>query len=143
MLETFLDVLLIEEIPVENATDTGIVTATGAQIVRSQKAALKPQTGKVLSCDTRFPWYGMMVDMPYKVGDVVRTNEFGRDYIVLNPEDEFKPDATKYYLIHYADVQGRILAGTRGEGRGPFSKEDAEKLGAEWPLKPRGVFVDA
>jgi co-chaperonin GroES (HSP10) len=108
MLETFLDVLLIEEIPVENDTATGIVGANGAEIVRTQRAARKPQTGKVISCDTRFPWYGMMVDMPYKVGDVVRTNEFGRDYIVLNPEDEFKPDATKYYLIHYADIQGRV-----------------------------------
>jgi len=109
MLETFLDVLLIEEIPVENATDTGIVTATGKQIVRSQKAARKPQTGKVISCDTKFPWYGLMVDMPYKPGDVVRTNEFGRDYIVLNDEDEFKPDAVKYYLIHYSDIQGRVM----------------------------------
>lgn len=108
MLETFLDVLLIEEIPVEDATSTGIMTASGQQIVRSEKAARKPQTGKVVSCDVRFPWYGMMVDMPYKVGDVVRTNEFGRDYIVLNPEDEFRPDAVKYYLIHYADIQGRV-----------------------------------
>ena len=109
-LETFLDVLLIEEIPVENATDTGIVTAQGQQIVRSEKAARKPQTGKVISCDTRFPMSGMWVDMPYKIGDVVRTNEFGRDYIVLNPEDEFRPEAKKYYLIRYADVVGRVVA---------------------------------
>ena len=108
MLETFLDVLLIEEIPVENDTDTGIVGAGGQKIVRSHAAARKPQTGKVISCDTRFPWYGMMVDMPYKVGDVVRTNEFGRDYVLLNDEDEFKPGAVKYYLIHYADIQGRV-----------------------------------
>jgi co-chaperonin GroES (HSP10) len=107
-LETFLDVLLIEEIPVEDDTATGIVTAGGRQIVRSQKAARKPQTGKVLSCDTRFPWNGVMIEMPYRVGDIVRTNEFGRDYILLNPDDEFRPEATKYYLIHYADVQGRV-----------------------------------
>ena len=84
MLETFLDVLLIEEIPVENDQATGIVGIDGQQVVRSQKAARKPQTGIVRSCDTKFPWYGLMVDMPYKVGDVVRTNEFGRDYILLN-----------------------------------------------------------
>jgi len=108
MLETFLDVLLIEEIPVENATDTGIVGANNQKIVRSERAARKPQTGIVISCDTKFPWYGQMVDMPYKVGDEVRTNEFGRDYILLNPEDEFRPDAKKYYLIHYADIQGRV-----------------------------------
>ena len=108
MLETFLDVLLIEEIPVENDQATGILGIDGQQVVRSQKAARKPQTGIVRSCDTKFPWYGLMVDMPYKVGDVVRTNEFGRDYILLNPDDEFKPDATKFYLIHYADIQGRV-----------------------------------
>jgi co-chaperonin GroES (HSP10) len=143
MLETFLDVLLIEEIPVENDTATGIVGANGAEIVRTQRAARKPQTGKVISCDTRFPWYGMMVDMPYKVGDVVRTNEFGRDYIVLNPEDEFKPDATKFYLIHYADIQGRVERACLGVGVGPFTKERAEELGAEWPLKLGGVLSNA
>lgn len=108
-LETFLDVLLIEEIPVENATSTGITGADGVEIVRTQRAARKPQTGKVVSCDTEFPRAGTMVPMPYKVGDVVRTNEFGRDYIILNPDDEFRPDATKYYLIHYADIQGRVV----------------------------------
>ena len=107
-LETFLDLLLIEEIPVENATSTGIVGANGVQIVRSEKASRKPQTGRVISCDTKFPWYGQLVDMPYKVGDVVRTNEFGRDYILLNDDDEFRPEAKKYYLIHYADIQGRV-----------------------------------
>lgn len=107
---TFLDVLLIEEIPVEDATGTGIVTPDGRSIVRSERAGKKPQTGKVLSCGDKFPMNGLWVDMPYKVGDVVKTNEFGRDYQVLNQEDEFKPDAKKYYLIHYADVQGRVLA---------------------------------
>jgi co-chaperonin GroES (HSP10) len=112
-LETFLDVLLIEEIPVDDDTATGLVGAGGQQIVRSQKARRKPQTGTVISCDTRFPMCGMWVDMPYKVGDVVRTNEFGRDYIVLNPEDEFRPEAKKFYLIRYADVVGRVNTESR------------------------------
>lgn len=108
-IETFLDVLLIEEIPVEDATNTGIVTPDGRQIVRSARAAKKPMTGKVVSCGNRFPMAGLWVDMPYKKGDVVKTNEFGRTYIVLNPEDEFRPDATKFYLIRYEDVEGRVL----------------------------------
>lgn len=108
-LKTFLDVLLIEEIPVENATSTGITGADGVEIIRSQNAARKPTTGKIISCDTEFPRAGVMVKMPYKVGDVVKTNEFGRDYILLNPADEFRPDATKYYLIHYADIEGLVL----------------------------------
>jgi len=107
-IETFLDVLLIEEIPVQNATDTGIVTADGRQLIRSAKAERKPMTGKVLSCGERFPMSGVWVENPYRPGDVVRTNEFGRDYIVLNPDDEFRPDAVKYYLIRYEDVIGRV-----------------------------------
>lgn len=127
-LETFLDVLLIEEIPVEDAQSTGIVNASGKQIIRSERASKKPQTGKVISADTKFPWYGQMVDMPYKIGDVVRTNEFGRDYILLDPEDEFKPNAVKYYLIHYADVQGRVAKETREHHRTMFGTvKDCDK----------------
>lgn len=108
-LETCLDVLLIEEIPVADARSTGVIGVDGREVVRTQAAAKKPHTGKVISCGKTFPWNGVMIDMPYSVGDIVRTNEFGRDYIVLNDEDEFKPDATKYYLIHFADVQGRVI----------------------------------
>ena len=109
-IETFLDVMLIEEIPVQDATATGIVGVGGQQLIRSQKAALNPQTGKVLSCGERFPMSGVWVDNPYRPGDVVRTNEFGRDYVVLNPDDEFRPDAVKYYLIRYEDVIGRVAS---------------------------------
>jgi hypothetical protein len=106
--ETFLDVLLIEEIPVENDRDTGITNAQGQKIVRTEKAARKPVEGIVLSCDSRFPMNGVWVDMPYRPGDVVRTNEFGRDYIVFNPEDEARPDAKKFYQIRYEDVYGLV-----------------------------------
>jgi hypothetical protein len=51
---------------------------------------------------------GVWVDMPYRPGDVVRTNEFGRDYIVFNPEDEARPDAKKFYQIRYEDVYGLV-----------------------------------
>lgn len=108
-LETFLDVLLIEELPVENALDTGIVTGSGQQIVRTQKAARKPMYGKVLSCGTRFPIAGVWVEMPYKPGDIVKTNEFGRNYITFNIADEL-PGATKFYLIRYEDVEGRLAS---------------------------------
>lgn len=109
-IETFLDVFLIEEIPVENATSTGLTNAQGQEIVRSEKAARKPMTGKVVSCGEKFPYNGLWVENPYKVGDVVRTNEFGRNYIVLNAEDEFNRDAAKFYLIRYEDIEGRVRA---------------------------------
>ena len=112
-IETFLDVLLIEEIPFKDEGITGLKGLDGKEIVTPaaegrRKWARKSNTGKVISCDKQFPYNGMMIDMPYKVGDVVRTNEFGRTPIMLNPEDEFNPDAPKYYLIRYDDVQGRV-----------------------------------
>jgi hypothetical protein len=50
-----------------------------------------------------------MVPNPYKVGDVVKTSEFGRDYQTFSVEDE-KPGATKYYLIRFDDIQGRATS---------------------------------
>lgn len=100
-LETFLDVLLVEEIPEKDSLKTGV-----DGILRTEKAARKSMYGKVLACDTRFPYSGQWVEMPYKVGDVIKTNEFGRDYQTFSIEDE-KPGATKYYLIRYEDIQGR------------------------------------
>jgi co-chaperonin GroES (HSP10) len=131
-LETFLDVLLIEEIPVENATSTGIVGVNGAEIERSQKAAKRPTTGKVLSCDTRFPMHGMWVDMPYKVGDVVKTNEYGRNYILLEQGDEFRPDAKKYYLIRYEDIEGRVKRDVSFDGK--LASVDEERIKTKWAV---------
>ena len=113
-IETFLDVLLIEEIPFVDEGKTGIVNDKGDELVTPaaegrKKWARKSNTGRVVSCDKQFPYNGMMIEMPYKKGDVVRTNEFGRTPIVLNPEDEFSPEAPKYYLIRYDDVLGRVL----------------------------------
>lgn len=104
-LETFLDVLLVEEIPEKDSLKTGV-----DGILRTEKAARKPMYGKVLACDTRFPYGGQWVDMPYKPGDIVKTNEFGRDYQTFSIDDE-KPGATKYYLIRYEDIQGRKESG--------------------------------
>lgn len=101
MLETFLDMLLVEEIPEKDSLKTGV-----DGILRTEKAARKPMYGKVLSCGEKFPRDGMWVDMPYRVGDVVKTNEFGRDYVTFSIEDE-KLGAVKYYLIRYEDIQGR------------------------------------
>jgi co-chaperonin GroES (HSP10) len=100
-LETFLDYFLVEEIPEKDSLKTGV-----DGILRTEKAARKPQYGKILSCDTQFPRNGLMVPNPYKVGDVVKTSEFGRDYQTFTIEDE-KPGATRYYLIRFDDIQGR------------------------------------
>ena len=109
-LETFLDSVLIEEIPFDqNAQGSGLVGANGEQIIARTERALKfPPTGIVLSCGERFPMSGIWIDNPYRPGDVVRVNETGRDPIVLYPEEEFKPDAKKHYIVRYDDIYGRV-----------------------------------
>lgn len=100
-LETFLDYFLVEEIPVKDSLKTGV-----DGILRTEKSARKPMYGKVISCDKEFPRNGVMVPNPIKVGDVVKTSEFGRDYQTFSVEDE-KPGATRFYLIRFDDIQGR------------------------------------
>lgn len=114
VLETTLDNFLIEEIPVENAKALGIVTAEGKELITTDSGKIKPFLGKILSCSERFPYMGTVIENPYKVGDVVKTNEFGRDYLDLDPFRGWalikKTDAKQYYFIHYADIQAKVSA---------------------------------
>jgi len=105
-LETFLEVLLVEELPVEDAQATGV-----ANIVTTEKGSQRSFLGRVVACDKQFPRGGMMVDMPYKVGDIVFTNEFGRDKLMRDPFRDWapiKPNDKQYYTIRYEDIYGRV-----------------------------------
>lgn len=110
-LKMVLNNLLIEEIPVENATSLDVVGLDGKEIVTTDKSAKKPFLGKVLDCGDKFPIAGQWVEMPYKVGDVVFTSEFGRDYLTLDPFrgwKKIKNSDTQYYTIHYEDIIGVV-----------------------------------
>jgi hypothetical protein len=129
MMEVFLDMLLIEEIPHVNATGSGLVGLAGKEIsARTEKAVGKPPTGKVIACGSRFPMSGLWIDMPYKPGDIVSTNEFGRNYeISLNDGRRYRPGVPNFYLIRYADVEGRL--------------ERASNPNAAYDERPSGVYV--
>jgi co-chaperonin GroES (HSP10) len=110
-LETFLDVLLIEEIPVEDAKSLDLIGLDGKAIETTDQTAQKPFLGRVVTCDKRFPMAGQWIDMPYKVGDIVYANEFGREYLRLDPFRDWKlikKDDTKYYTIPYQDIIGKV-----------------------------------
>lgn len=110
-LETFLDVLLVEEILVEDARNTGLVGVGGKALVTTEKAVGLPPTGRVIACGDKFPLAGVWVDMPYKVGDVISSQGFGRDYeINMNLDRKYRPELPKFYTIRFADVEGRVLA---------------------------------
>lgn len=112
-LETTLDNFLIKEIPVENARSLGIVTAEGKEIIATESGKIKPFLGKILSCADKFPYMGTVIENPYKVGDIVKTNEFGRDYLTIDPFRNWaliKKTDQQYYFIHYADIEARVHA---------------------------------
>lgn len=111
-LETKLDRFLIKEIPVENARSLGIVTAAGQEIISSEKSKIKPFLGEILSCDAKFPFMGALIENPYRVGDIVKTNEFGRDYLTIDPFRNWsliKVDDQQYYFISYADIDAKVV----------------------------------
>ena len=114
-LETFFDMLLVEEIPVEDATSTGIKGLDGKDIVATPKSVGKPPLGKVISCGEEFPVAGVWVKMPYKVGDVISSQEYGRNYeINLNRDRKYRPELPKFYTIRFADVEGRVVPPSGG-----------------------------
>jgi co-chaperonin GroES (HSP10) len=111
-LKMHLNNLLIEEIPVENANAlSDVVSPDGEALVTTDKTVQKPFLGKVIDCGDKFPIAGQWVDMPYRPGDVVFANEFGRDYLILDPFRDWKKikkSDTQYYTIHYEDIIGVV-----------------------------------
>lgn len=110
-IQPVLDMLLIEEIREENATGSGLLGLNGQEIAaKTEKQVGKPPTGKVLACGKGFPYFGLWVDMPYRVGDVVSTNEFGRNYdIAMNRDRKYRPELPKFYLIRVEDIEGIVV----------------------------------
>jgi len=55
------------------------------------------------------PVAGVWVDMPYKVGDVISCQDFGRNYeINMNRDRKYRPELPKFYTIRFADIEGRV-----------------------------------
>jgi|SRR6185312_4016384 len=104
-----LDKIFVEEIPVD---DTRIRTLGGLQLATSERFRAKPMTGKVLAVGDGVPMGGILMPMPYQVGDVVRCSEYGREYINLrngkNGEAAFEKDEVRTFLIRVADTHGAL-----------------------------------
>jgi co-chaperonin GroES (HSP10) len=103
-----LDRIFVEEIPVRDR-----IVTLGGIIVGDQshsKLSKKSMTGKVLAVGDGVPMGGILMPMPYKVGDVVRCSEYGREYINLetgqNGETSFQKDEVRTFLIRVADTHG-------------------------------------
>ncbi len=104
-----LDRIFVEEIPV---LESRIVTPGGLTLERSERFAAKPMTGRVLAVGDGVPMAGVLMPMPYKVGDVVHCSEYGREYINLRThqvgERAFTKGEVRTFVIRVADTHGEL-----------------------------------
>jgi co-chaperonin GroES (HSP10) len=102
-----LDRIFVEEIPVK---ESRIVTAGGLALERSERFEKKPMTGRVLAVGDGVPMAGVLLPMPYAVGQVVRCSEYGREYVNLktgeNGVNAFQQGEPRTFLIRVADTHG-------------------------------------
>ena len=98
-----LDRILVEEIPVE---ENRIHLPGGINLERSERFTKKSNLGRVLAVGDGVPMGGILMPMPYKVGQIVMCSEYGRKPVFLRPEDEFDKSVPKRYLIRVADTDG-------------------------------------
>lgn len=100
-----LDRILLEEIAVEENR----IHVPGMDLQRSERFTKKSDRGRVLSVGSGVPMGGVLMPMPYAVGMVVKSSEYGREYIYLKPADEFDKTIPKRYLQRVADTHGEVL----------------------------------
>ena len=68
-----------------------------------------PDRGVVVAVGDGIPYAGLVLPIPYQVGDTVMIPDVGVERIYLNPEDEYNTEAPKYLLVRCADTKGKIL----------------------------------
>jgi co-chaperonin GroES (HSP10) len=101
-----LDRILVEEIPLE---ENRIVLPGGVKLERSERYTEKSDIGLVLAVGDGVPMGGILMPMPYKVGQIVKCSEYGRTPWYARPEDKNDKSIPKRYLIRVADTMGEQL----------------------------------
>jgi len=101
-----LDRILVEEIPLE---ESRIVLPGGVKLERSERYTEKSDIGRVLAVGDGVPMGGILMPMPYKVGQIVKCSEYGRTPWYARPEDKNDKNVPKRYLIRVADTAGEQL----------------------------------
>jgi co-chaperonin GroES (HSP10) len=105
-----LDRILVEELPVEE--NRIHLPGQKEMIHRSERFLKKSDLARVLAVGDGVPMGGILMPMPYQVGQVVKCSEYGRKYVLLDPADELgtaKGEIPKRYLIRVADTDGEKL----------------------------------
>lgn len=102
-----LDRILVEEIKVEASR---VLKLGELQLERSQKFEEKSLIGRVLAVGDGVPMGGVLMPMPYKVGQTVMCSEYGRTDWYAKPEDKIDKTVPRRYLIRVADTMGEPLA---------------------------------
>jgi len=102
-----LDRILVHEDPVPE------LKVIGHGLVASQHYTRdRSYIGTVVAVGDGVPMAGVIMPMPYKVGDRVRLDQFGGEPWYRRPEDEFSGDKRlpKFWIYRVADTQGKELA---------------------------------
>jgi co-chaperonin GroES (HSP10) len=99
-----LDRILVREIRTE--AQLKLVMRGGFKLDLAQKDQRESFIGEVVGIGDGVPMGGVLVPMPFKLGDVVQYGRYGKEEIILNAEDEFDSEAPDYFLIRVADTKG-------------------------------------
>lgn len=106
-----LDRVLVQEDPVQENKVIG-TTAQGNIVASQHYQKSRTYRGTVVATGTGVPMGGVLMDMPFEVGDRVWLDEFGGDRFYLNPEDEHSTDksAPIYWIYRVSDIKGYLRA---------------------------------
>lgn len=102
-----LDRILVEEIPVD---ESRIALPGGMTLERSERYQEKSKIGRIIAVGDGVPMGGILMPMPYKVGQTVMCSEYGRTPWYAKPEDKHDKSIPYRYLIRVADTMGEQLA---------------------------------
>ena len=101
-----LDRVLVREIKTE--AQTKLLLRGGFKLDLAQVDHRESFMGEVVGLGDGVPMGGVLMPMPFKLGQVIRYGKYGKEKILLSAEDEFDTEAAVYYLLRTADIKGII-----------------------------------
>ena len=107
-----LDWVLVHEEPIEQNRVISRLN-DDLDIVASQHYAKgRTYRGTVVAIGDGVPMGGVLMPIPYRVGDQIRLGEFGGERFFMRSEDEHSTDKSLpiYWLYRVADTLGKDLA---------------------------------
>lgn len=106
--QAILDRILVKRLPRPQNRVIGVGLG-GQELVQTQQDSKAYDRGVVVSVGQGVPMSGVLLPIPYEIGDVVILGEYGGEQVYLDPEDEFKKGMPEYLVYRVADTKGKDL----------------------------------